>query len=774
MTTILYRFRYFLLSIIALVTGLLVIPVSSLKIDNSVDVWFYQKDTEFKNYTTFLDSFGAWDYLAISIQASDQIYTPKYLQALLNAEEKIAAFDGVIKITSIASAKANFRSDQGLSYAPLLDNNMEPEAVKSLQNALEKNLVYADGIVKPGKNQSSYFLIQVDNQLGIKEPKRIQMINKIREVLDQEPAFKAYHLVGTPNMNAELNHSSRRDMFTFYPLVSLLVLVFAWMVFRSLKDLVVTFSVVLSAIIWSMGSMMLLGYNLNMLTILMGTVLMSLSIASVVHLITHFHQVLNQTPSMSALQAARISVSELRIPCFGAALTTIFGFLSLIITGVLPITLLGVFSALGIFLAFIFTFSIGSVLLITLWDGQYNRIFAANNPGILSTVHGKMANALSQFATTRPILVVVVFTLGALSLGSGLINLGADSNYLTTFKDRTQVAEDYSTVEAEGFGSSTLALHLTMPSGIEDEATFRGLLKLSDAIQGIATVSKVISPMDIVMEVDRALSRTPDQWSPGLKGYDRSTVAQLLLVAESSGNDDLKDYLAINHKEAQISVFTPYLSGLETLALKKQIEHLIATHLPDSVSAKVVGVPIMWANMDRQLFKSQLNSLLFLAVVIFAVLLFLLKSLPMALIGLVVNFLPITMILGLMGHLGVKIDIATVLIGGIAMGIAVDDTIHVLWRYKSELEKGMDPARAIATTLQHTGMALVLTSILLIGGFSVMTLSDFTPTANFGLYTCLMVLTALIADLLLLPALLFLCRNLVGSKFAILNPSTTS
>ena len=104
MTTILYRFRYFLLSIIALVTGLLVIPVSSLKIDNSVDVWFYQNDTELKNYTTFLDSFGAWDYLAISIQASDQIYTAKYLQALLNAEEKIAAFDGVIKITSIFCA----------------------------------------------------------------------------------------------------------------------------------------------------------------------------------------------------------------------------------------------------------------------------------------------------------------------------------------------------------------------------------------------------------------------------------------------------------------------------------------------------------------------------------------------------------------------------------------------------------------------------------------------------------------------------------------------
>ena len=297
---------------------------------------------------------------------------------------------------------------------PLSDVDIEGGPVKGADGedfAVEK-IARMPTPIGHGKNQSSYFLIQVDNQLGIKEPKRIQMINKIREVLDQEPAFKAYHLVGTPNMNAELNHSSRRDMFTFYPLVSLLVLVFAWMVFRSLKDLVVTFSVVLSAIIWSMGSMMLLGYNLNMLTILMGTVLMSLSIASVVHLITHFHQVLNQTPSMSALQAARISVSELRIPCFGAALTTIFGFLSLIITGVLPITLLGVFSALGIFLAFIFTFSIGSVLLITLWDGQYNRIFAANNPGILSTVHGKMANALSQFATTRPILVVVVFTLG--------------------------------------------------------------------------------------------------------------------------------------------------------------------------------------------------------------------------------------------------------------------------------------------------------------------------------------------------------------------------
>jgi hypothetical protein len=143
-----------------------------------------------------------------------------------------------------------------------------------------------------------------------------------------------------------------------------------------------------------------------------------------------------------------------------------------------------------------------------------------------------------------------------------------------------------------------------------------------------------------------------------------------------------------------------------------------------------------------------------LALAIFVLLLVFLRSLPLALIGLIVNLLPIGMILGLMGHLDVKINMATILIGGIAMGIAVDDTMHFLWRYKLELQRGNHHFAAVRNTFEHTGIALVLTSLLLVGGFAVMVLSDFTPTADFGLFTSVTVLLALLTDLLFLPSLL--------------------
>lgn len=750
----LFRWRYIVCAVVGIITLLLAIPISSLKIDNSVDVWFYDKDPDLKHYQHFLSSFGAWDYLVIAIGAKNSIYSEEYLRSLRNIEAFLKTVDDVIKVTSIANAKVNTQREDGLSYESVIGATIHPDAITQLRDTLSRNKIYRDGIIKVDEPRTSLMLIQVDNKLGIDEPRRIAMMASIRRAIEAEPAFGRYHLVGTPNINAELNKSSKRDMLLFYPLVSLFILIFAWLVFRTVNDLIITFSVVLAAIICSMGAMMFAGYKLNMVTILMGTVLLSLSMASVVHLVTRFHQIRDQDTDLSDLDAITKAVKELWVPCLGAAITTICGFLSLTLTHILPISLLGYFCAFGIFLAFIFTFSVGVVLLPSLWHGKRNRKFVSTQQNKGAHIYKKIANFLTRQAAERTGWVITLFLLAAAPFVAGLSKLDADSDYLRMFKDSTRIADDYNIVERLGFGTSVIAVHFSLQAGLADEETFRSLMRFSDAVMALAPVQKVITPTDMVAEVDKALSDVPERWQPGFTGYGRPAFAQLLLMAESSGNDDLSDYLSLSHKEAQIGIFTHYLSGAETIALKEMIEALIRQHMPNSVSAVVTGVPIMWANMDGFLFKSQRHSLAILAMAIFIVLLILLRSLPLAVLGLFVNFLPAAIILGLMGHLAVKIDIATILIGGIAMGIAVDDTMHVLWRYQAETKRGVDPVTAIGRTLQSTGVALVLTSVLLIGGFSVMTLSDFMPTANFGLYTGLMVLMALISDLVLLPALL--------------------
>lgn len=754
----LYNIRFLLLGLLVISLTLAVIPITKLNIDNSVEIWFSEKDPDLQSYLHQMEVFGKWDYLVVSASAKTSIYDDEYLKAMRDTTQTLASLPDVIKATSIANAKDNYLEEDGLNYRILLDKIINDPSGQKLKQDLSKNSIYIDGIIKPDNDTSHLILIQAANKYGEKEPYRIQLIDKVREVLSANIQLKSYSVVGTTNMNAELNRSSKRDMFIFYPAVSLFVIIFAWLVFRSLRDIIATFMVVLPAIIFSVGLMMGMGHYLNMVTIMMGAILMSLSVASVIHLITRYHQISLDSPGISGSVAASTTIRQIWKPCLGASITTIFGFLSLLSANILPISLLGIFSSVGILITFIFTILVGPICLVMLWKNTTNQHFIPTQKGI-HQLFAHFLRYLAQLSTNKSVTVIIITVAIAIVLLGGLGKLKADSNYRLMFTDTTRIADDYDRVEKIGFGTSAISVMFQTNQGIESTDVFRGLITAQEKIRQLPEVVKIISPVDIVQEVDRAMAEDENTWQKGLNNYQRDAFSQLLLVAESSGNDDLPDFLSLDHRQFQLAVFTNYLSGDETNALANNIYKISRRYLPEHVTVNVTGIPVMWSNMDDYLFKSQQSSILLLALAIFIILYIFLRSLPLALIGLLVNLLPISMILGLMGHIGVPINMATTLIGGIAMGIAVDDTIHFLWHYKKERQNNKDHEDAIQHTLEKTGIAIVLTTILIIGGFLVMTLSDFTPTVDFGLFTSVTVLLALLTDLLVLPAILTLLRR---------------
>ena len=758
MFAITYKLRFVILGMLGLLLALAIIPISKLNIDNSVEIWFYEKDHDLQAYLKQMDVFGKWDYLVVQVTAKTSIYDPAYLAAMRDTTRMLEKLANVRKVTSPANAKDNYNEADGLNYRVLLEQDISPDAGARLRVNLEKNGIYVDGLIKPKNDKSHLILIQAANKYGDRQPYRIELIDKVRQTLSANSQIQGFSVVGTTNMNAELNRSSKRDMFIFYPAVSLFVTLFAWLAFRSLRDIIATFAVVLSAIIFSVGLMMALGYYLNMVTIMMGAILMSLSVASVIHLIARYHQNALSAPNMTGVMTAANTVKQIWKPCLGASITTIFGFLSLLSANVVPISLLSIFSSIGILLTFLFTVTIGPLCMAMLWKNNANPHFSCQHKG-LHQRFSRVLRWLGELSLRKNRSVVIVTALLSVALLSGLAKLRADSNYLDMFTDRTVIADDYDRVERSGFGTSALSVMFETNEGLESPRVFRGLMAAQAAINQLPEVDKTISPVDIVEQVDRALAKDERHWQKGLAGYQRDAFSQLLLVAESSGNDDLPDFLTTDHRQFQLSVFTNYLSGDQTRELVQRIRTISRQQLPEQVSIKVTGIPVMWANMDNYLFKSQKSSLVLLSLAILVVLYLFMRSWPLALIGLLVNLLPITMILGLMGHLGVPINMATTLIGSIAMGIAVDDTIHFLWHYKHSRQEGNDHADAVRHTLDKTGIAIILTTLLIVGGFMVMALSDFTPTADFGLFTSATVFLALLGDLVLLPSLLTLLQR---------------
>jgi len=447
-------------------------------------------------------------------------------------------------------------------------------------------------------------------------------------------------------------------------------------------------------------------------------------------------------------------VRDLWIPCLGSALTTMAGLLTLSFSGIVPVIQLGSFTAMGIFLGFVLNMSVVPLLLVYFWNGRTYQNNTASRSLNAYANRGLARAAPEIVKTIWPTLLIFscIATIGM----TGLKSLKADTSYLMMFNDGSEIRTAYKHAEDSGFAPSTIRILLEMENGLEDPTTFLALDELQQTISKLSRVIKVISPLDGFKEIDRAVAKSEHWTEKDYLSYDRKTFAQMLFVSELSNNDDMQDLLLPDNKTGQLFIFTRYLANSEIRELAEEIDGLIAKHLPVEIKATITGLPVLWANMDRHLFSTQVYGILVMSIMILVTLFFTTRSLGLSVVGLAVNLLPIMTIIGIMSWLDIKLDIGTVVIGGIALGLAVDDTIHFLWHYVNQRRNGIAVQKALTATIQSTGIAIFLTSILIAASFSVMMLSHFSPTANFGLFTSAAILLALVVDLFLLPAILML------------------
>ena len=752
-------FRISALVLFALSIAAAVIPISSLRIDNRLEIWFVENDPNRLYYDRGHQLFGDWDWISIYVSPLQGVYQEEFLQNLKAVTSRLEALPEVKKVISIANARGNRLDQDELSYEPILPKPpWQQYQLQALRDTLDTNLIYRNGLIKPGLDKSTLIMVQVWNKEGKSDAYRITLVDNINSILGEYSSSMQNHaLVGTPYLNAELNRSSRHDMYLFYPLVTLLVTVIAWFVFRNVRDVVATLATLTGVTAWSVGLMML-DYQLNMVTIMMPTVLVTVSVANIMHMIVSFHLVREAHPEWGAERSAKAVMKDLWVPSLGTTTTTAVGFLSLTQAGIVPIDLLGYFSALGIMFAFFLTFTLLPLLLVSLWDD--NSIELAKTAKSRSLVHRvSWASIISKTSLAHPYWVLLIFILASVAVSGRIPWLQADTNYVDLFEKSTYVKNHYDTIEKVGYATNSLTLLVHAPTGLQDPAVFRAQQELERKIEALPETRNVLSPLKLIAEVDRAMAEDKSQWTPSVPNYGRDAFAQLMLTAEISGNDDLRDLLSPDHKDFQVTLFTDYLSSDETHDYAGRLETLAKQILPQGTVAEVTGTALLWSNMDNHLLVSQSNIMISVVLPLAVIMLIIVRSIPLLVIGLVVNLLPVAFILGLMAWMDVKINMATVLIGGITMGIAVDDTIHFLWHYRSEVKQGKSFRDALSSTYQHTGTAILMTALLLSCGFLIMALSNFKPTADFGKLTSFTIIIAFITEIFLMPTLLCLLEG---------------
>lgn len=591
-----------------------------------------------------------------------------------------------------------------------------------IRQVLPPQVLYALSGKSPGDSPPPAglpFLLETANEIHRGDDYRAELLERIQAEVESFPGIASHAIVGTSTINVGLNRSAKRDMLLFFNLVFVLLFAVCAYLLRSLKDTLAILGVAVSAVTLTLGLVSVLGHRFNILTIMMPTLLIALSVANLIHLVHAFHQ--NRRMGESVPRAADLAVREVRLPSLGATLTTVLGFLSLTVSDMPPVRDLAIFSACGITVAWIGTLGVAPTLLVCIWKGS------SNVPAAAATRHRLLEAWAFRSSRFGPLLVI----LGVLSLPvlAGLTRLDADTNYMEFFRPGSDTREAYRTVQAAGLSQSSLEVTLRSSRPVEP-------LELGPFLESLRLLPEI-----------RALLAPGAP--PGLPGF------------RNEGEHALRVVLFLN-----------FLGNDAVGELGERIRGLALDRLPRDVGIEVTGSPVLWERMDASIVRTQRDSILIVALGTFVLLALLFRSLRAAVVGWISCAYPVGIILGLMAWLGVPVTLATVLIAGITLGLAVDDTVHLVIDYRRRRGLGVPCEEASRNSLVHVGERMVVTSLILAGSFSVMALSDFTPTASFGIFTAFTILLALAADLTFLPWALGWSRLWGASPRVSTNPHT--
>jgi predicted RND superfamily exporter protein len=482
--------------------------------------------------------------------------------------------------------------------------------------------------------------------------------------------------------------------------------------------------------VWLLGLYGASGRDINMVTMVMPTLVLVIGVSDCVHMLVH---AASTDPALPLDQRVRIGVGQVLWPCLINTLTTAMGFLALTAASMPVIRDLGLFCALGLVLAFV-----GAVVLCSL---------VASRPGFLPVLrpHGLVQRAvdgLASIAVERPARVLMGAAIVGLVAVLGMTRIVVDTYSIDFLHEGHSVRVDSETIEA-GYGPYTpLEFIVEREAGVKDPSTLRAIADWQRRMEAQTEVGWTRSASDVVARLDGAMRGI----DVGEVPQDEAALAQLLFVYGADPESDLGRYIDADGTRARVTVGVPMESAQ---GFDARIQSLSAlADLPPNVTLVPAGYLPLYVRIMEHIVDSQLASFGLALTIIFVLIGLLFRSLRVAVLAIPANLLPVVCTLGLMGWLGVRLDVATVTIAAIVLGLVVDDTVQFLYRYQVESAATDDPILAVRRTVCKVGQPMAITTVVLAGGFAVLGLAAIKSVAWFGLLLATALLSALLADLL--------------------------
>jgi hydrophobe/amphiphile efflux-3 (HAE3) family protein len=723
--------------------------------DPSPDALTIEGSSELAAYRDYLAAFGSDELLVIAFEHPD-LLGHDGLATLRALTEQLLDGPGVEDVMSLDTAYDVEFGPFGPFAAPLVPDALEaaPPAGELLARVRALPLA-RDGLVDETGHSAAIVVKPRAAELGA-DARRQQraMLDGVDAVLARpEFAGLRFHLAGSPVFNRELERLNTRDNALFTPVAAGLVAVLLALALRGAVVVALAMGCVGGTVAWVRGAMTLLGVPLDTTTSLLAPLLMVLAVCVVVHVLVRYQR--ERAAGRSAAEAVDEIEAHVLLPALLTAVTTAIGFVSLLVSPIASVRSFGVFSALGTLVSFL----LGAVAV----PAALRLLEPAGRAAGRDRV-GAWLRAIARFSEQHAgKILVATAALVVLGLAS-LPRLRVSTHDGEFFPPDHPINLAYDFIEAR-FGGITpleLVFESDRPEGLRDPAALAAIARVQDFLAATPETLRGVSLADWVGQARQALEGPEAQTRP----LDAASVDRAAFVLEAVAQDDLPYWVRDDWTRARLSSRTIGLDSEQNTALLARVEaaaHAAVAGVP-GLSVHVTGLVPVFARMEEYLLSSQIRSFATATLSILVVFAVLLRSVGWALVAMVPNLVPVVLTLAWMALAGIPLDVVTVMIASITLGIVVDDTVHLLHGFQRARAEGLAPGAAMADALARSGHALVFTALVLSLGFATLALSEFRPTARFGELTAVTIAVALAAELLLLPALVHVTARLLEGE----------
>ena len=793
------KFFIFLLFALSIIS---IIGLPRFQLDASSDTLLLDNDPDLKIYRENSRKYGSSDFLVIAFTPNKDIFTNETISLLENLVGKLKEVDGISNVLSLFDVPLLSYSEQSINE--LAENvvtlSTDDVDLTKAKYEFETNEVYRGLLIskdlksialqmtlKPNESYQKliskrYELLDQKNLIEeksfkqdlesldfqIEEQKQINLINEatlineVRRITKDYEGYGEIFLGGGAMIAHDTIKMIQQDLFTFGVAVFFMFVLILSIIFRQFRWVIVPLvSAGLSAL-FTTGLISWIGWKVTVVSANFIALLMIIGISLTVHLVVRYREITSKFNDISHNEALKRTLSQMFLPCLYTALTTMVAFASLIISDIRPIIDFGLLMVLSIFIAFSVSF---------VFFGSLASLMNKNLKDTNIDYSSGFTTWINSLVVRFKNIILLISLLGFIFSIVGINKLSVENKFIDYFKPTTEIYKGLSLIDKKLGGTAPLDIIISAPENnfendyeSEDDFDDFGLETEQYGYwfnsQNLSYLEEIHDYLEARPEIGKVLSvSSAIKLAEIVKGNKLDDLELALLrkvLPEDINNQLLSSY--ISEDDNQVRLSARVIESMDGLNRKKLIEEvkndLIKNYELTEDQFYLSGISVIYNNLLQSLFQSLIGSLSIVFVAIFAMFIILFRSLYMATIAMIPNLLSASSVLGIIGWSGIPIDIMTVTVAAISIGIGVDNTIHYVHRFLKEYEQNNNYDLAIKNSHSTIGRAMFYTSLTIVLGFMILVSSNFNPSVFFGIFTSFSMIVAILAALMLLPVLI--------------------